>query len=194
MKIIIYPGSEANIEHFRDFSLTNQISFSVDCDEVGRLVRFDADFDYTDELTLCILGFITEMYLENYILCKIYDEYPCIDIMDTSDILNDYVRNFSNSHIGHKVEELIDTSGKFNLPSFVLFNIKQIMLTTNELVDSLCQKLLSTKKHDYIIELINSYNTVFSDDFFKKNNENNINIMDEKKQSEEHLVDIKLRD
>ncbi len=139
MKIIIYPGSEQNISHFRDFCIINSYKIGEEKDEIGNRLIFDSESILKDDLIRCITLYITENYLENYIFCKIYDEYPIIDASEASKILSEFINYFSDSFVKPEFERCLTLSNKINLPSLMLFNIKRIMLTTNKIVDRLCQ-------------------------------------------------------
>ena len=157
MNIIIYPGSEGNTEHFRAFSYMNSIQIVEDCDAIGDFLALKASFNYKEELIKSISEFITEVYLENYILCKIYDEYPSVNIIEASDILRGFVSTLTNSYLKSALDCLIKNNARFNLPSFVLFNIKQIMLTTNRNVEKLCEDLISHKSNELLLSYIDEH-------------------------------------
>lgn len=190
MKIIIYPGSEYNTDHFRDFSNINLINFVQDTDLIGVRLTLEADFDFKEELTKSVSKYITENYLENYILCKIYDEYPCIDIIETTDIINDFTSDFSRNFMSHILSDLIIKSEKINLPSLVLFNIKPIMLTTNSIVDKLCNSIVLNKKYDMVSQLINSYNELLNREYFENNGREPVTGINSEEHNSELMVDI----
>ena len=158
LNIIIYPGSDESIMHFRDFCHINSIKMSEEKDEIGNKLIIEDKLLDKEQLVHCITLYITEVYLERYIFCKIYDEYPSIDPIAASKILSKFIEQFSKSFVKEKFQQCISKSNMINIPSLMLFNIKQIMLTTNLIVDSLCENHLLLNEFDVSNLPFSTYN------------------------------------
>ncbi len=164
LNIIIYPGSEESIMYFRDFCHINSIKTAEGKDKIGNKLIIEDEFLNKEQLLHCITLYITENYLEKYIFCKIYDEYPSIDPIVASKILSQFVKQFSESFVKEKFEQCISKLNMINIPSLMLFNIKQIMLTTNSIIDNLCEKFLLLNEFELSNLFFNTYDAPFKSD------------------------------
>lgn len=173
MKVEIYHGYMQRLDLFECF-YENNVTYCVDEDDIGEKIILVSQTDFTDELLRIISRAIVEVYLKDYILGKIYSEYNGIDIFESGSILENVVNELSDSQIMCETKAIILKHGKLNLPSLILFNIKNIMLTANELTDSICEKVMYQKERACFLNMIRTYsalsnrNCAYADVDFKK--------------------------
>ena len=148
--------------HFRDFCHINSIKISEEKDQIGNKLIIEDKFVDKEQLSHHITLYITEFYLERYIFCKIYDEYPSVEPIAASKILSEFIDRFSKSFVKEKFEQCISKSSMINIPSFMLFNIKQIMLTTNLIIDILCEKVVLSNEFKALNLSFNMHNAHFN--------------------------------
>ncbi len=159
MKVEIYHGYMRHLDLF-DCFYENIVTSSIDEDNIGEKIILVSQTDFTDELLRIISRAIVEVYLKDYILGKIYSEYNSIDIFESGSILETIVSDLQASQFMRKTKDIILKHGKLNLPSLILFNIKNIMSTTNELTDKICEEVMYQKERNCFLNMIRTYSAL----------------------------------
>lgn len=163
MKIVLYTGTdESHCNYFAEYFYSLGIEHKIGYDYFG--YRFEVlNIVDVSNITNIIICFYIEYHLKNYILSKIYDEYPYIDIDDAADVLCSLTKNINNSDIFHEMKNQILKNKKIHVESYLLFNIRKIMLTIYDHVDKICEKKSFEKERERFLELIRIYSRLSTD-------------------------------
>ncbi|MBR2404861.1 MAG: hypothetical protein IKA95_04320 [Clostridia bacterium] len=189
MKVEIYHGHIECLDLFESFC-ENTVTSCTDEDIIGQKIILISQTDFTEELICIISRAIVEVYLKDYILGKIYSEYNSIDAFESCSIIETVIKDLSTSQVMRKTKNIISKHGKLNLPSMILFNIKNIMSTVNKLTDAICEDAMYQKERTCFLNMIRTYsalserNCKFADVDFKSDNTVSVTVDDEP------LVDI----
>lgn len=184
MKVEIYHGYMQRLDLFECF-YENSVTSCVDEDDIGEKIILVSQTDFTDELLRIVSRAIVEVYLKDYILGKIYSEYNAIDIFESGSVLESVVNELSGSKFMCETKDIILKHRKLNLPSLILFNIKNIMSTANELTDSICEEVMYQKERACFLNVIRTYsalsnrNCACADVDFKKDDCVSVTVDDE---------------
>lgn len=158
MEAVVYPGcSKKQLEIFPMHVPDKEMEIITESDYFGTKVIFKADFDFAADLAVSITRFIVEVHLRDYILSKIYDEYQALDEIDSSSVLGTIVCELPKCFCFRRIEDILRRYGKFNVSSYIIFNIKIIMLTINSVVDKFCEQLVYEKERCAFASMLRTY-------------------------------------
>lgn len=161
MEVVLYPGcSGEQLDLLCQNLDEKELHNFVDSDYFGYKIIVCMDETMLEILKGEICSYIVETYLKDAILTKIYDEYPLIDVYDSGLILVKLVEEIKKHLYFNNIDDILKSNKKFNIESYVLFNIKRIMLIAYSLVDKLCGEVIHERQRKAFLSLIRTYATL----------------------------------
>lgn len=162
MKIVLYIGTDESYFDYFAESLDNyEINYVSEYDYFGYRLEFECDVDII-KITNIIIEFYIEFHLKNYILSKIYDEYPFLDVDDAVDVMCTLSKSVKDKPVFDKMGNIIKRCNKLFVDSYLVFNIRNIMLTIYDSLDEICEKISFNKERKRFLELLRTYTTLSS--------------------------------
>ncbi len=161
MEIILYTG---NCSGNNNFLLSDNDEGIYAADSVQNYFGYETVLNVEDknvdfissEICMCI----AEFYLKETVLAKIYEDYPCIDALDAGKVLVEIFTHFSTGRVCETIKNILISNHRLNVESFILFNIKYIMLTIYSAADYCCEKYLQNKQKEAFKRLLQTYFTL----------------------------------
>ena len=148
-------------DYFIKLNFIQNSDFNLTQTYLGYKIDLNIEDEKIDELTFNIISFIVEIYLKDAIFSKIYDEYYFLDATDAGGILINLTKELAKSHIHQKIKDMLKIHGVFVIESYVIFNIKPIMISVYNIVEKSVYDIIYQKKGDF-----KYLNTEFSDELF----------------------------
>ena len=158
MEINLYPGNNKNhLNYYTDFLTLNNIRFKIIPSYFGNKIIAYISSDKLQNFSSHSCNFILDFYLKEAVISKIYDEYPLFNTNDASKILSKLSEKISQTPLTDHIHHLILQSRGFNPESYVLFNMKNIMLCVYALTDDICRHLIYNLEKQHFISVIKNF-------------------------------------
>lgn len=170
MELTLYPGNSRNqLEFFTDYLTLQNKEFEISGSELGNVITVSTETLSHELLAIHSCRFILEFYLKEAVLSKIYDEYPFFNTDDASHILSELSDLVVSSPVKDGILKFLNDNKSFNPESYVIFNIKSIMLCIYALTDNIAHKLIYTREKERLISVVRmfshlSFNTCMTAD------------------------------
>ena len=163
MKIVLYIGTDESYrDYFIECFMNHEINYDIEYCYFG--YKLEINFcNRISYITNFIIDFYVEFHLKNYILSKIYDEYPYLDVDDAVNVMCILSKSIKDKSVFKKMENIIETNNILHVESYLLFNIKIIMSTIYRYIDKICEKICFDKERERFLELLRTYTALSSD-------------------------------
>ncbi len=159
MKIVLYIGTDkAFCEYFSRCFDNLGIIYNIDYDYFG--YKIDLVCNDICSIMDLMVEFYIEFHLKNHILSKVYDEYPLLDIDDAAYIMCILSKKLVDKSVFLKMKKQLETNKILHVDSYLMFNIKIIMLTIYDVIDEICEKRSYEKERMRFLELLRTYSSL----------------------------------
>lgn len=164
MCVVLYVGCDSKHQkHFLSFFDFNEIRYKAKKCIFG--CKIECFTSEQDIITLAeyITAFIVEFYLKEQILSKIYDEYSQLSVDDACNCVGKIINELKKSDIQVRIVDFLITKKSLHIESYILFNIKSIMLTTFEITDTVCSSLIFEKEREDFLSILRTYASLYDE-------------------------------
>lgn len=148
MEISLYTGSENPAEYYTDFLTQNKINFKITSVNSELIITVYANDAQTEQISEFLCRFMIEFYLKEAVFSKIYDEYPTLGIEDASIIMLRLSDELASGSMKKNIQNSINLNGIFKPESYVLFNIKSVMMSVYSEIDKLAIDMVYQKEKE----------------------------------------------